>query len=127
MEKQTDIIDQIFANIDYLNNAMCVPLAELTNRLFQPQPQEDPIDPQNYQEWARDIVGLVKGLDNLIDNLPQLETETPEIDDKLNKLIERNTIVNQKLQDIMNESGECLHLLYSIDDDIKTQIINTKK
>ena len=125
IEKQTDIIDQIFANIDYLNNAMCVPLTELANRLNQDQ--EEPIPEESFEQWAKDIVGLIKGLDGLIDVLPQLEKETPEVDEKLNNLIQRNNIVNQKLNEIMKESGECLDHLYNIDEDIKTQIINSKK
>ena len=128
VEKQADIIDQIFANIDYLNDAMCTPLVELTNRLIRQDEQEvEQISDEYYQQSAENVVGIVKELDELIDNLPQLEKETPDFEEKLQKLIERNNQVNQKLYEVIGESKQCLDNLYEIDDDIKTHIMNSKK
>ncbi|EDR25444.1 hypothetical protein EDI_212930 [Entamoeba dispar SAW760] len=127
MERQVDIIDQIFANIDYLNDAMCLPLIELTNRLGTATQNETQLTDDDYKKYAKDIIGISKGLDGLIDMLPPSEIDTEKNNDKIKELTERNTLIDAKLKEILKESDECLSHLYSLDNAVKQEVIYSKK
>ncbi|ELP87915.1 hypothetical protein EIN_275020 [Entamoeba invadens IP1] len=125
MSRQVDIIDQIFANIDYLNDAMIAPLAELGNYLANDQ-QLQQLKDEDYQRHAKNIVAVVKNLDVLIDQLPPLEDNTPEVNQKIQELEVRNKAVDQKLKEVVGESESCLNHLYAVDETIQSAVINSK-
>jgi hypothetical protein len=63
--------------------------------------EKEEMSGEKFKEFAKTLVQNVKILDSLIDELPPYSNGLPNFKEEMDKLIERNNIVDKQLKELL--------------------------